>query len=433
MNFFSVSTSEANPAKAPRKKNERFSHHMFNDKSEERYTESPTETESSSRESAEMPSLQGDDQLVSAAEPTKLFSMITKRNWEGVVKRCKGEDAKEAMAWVVEKNRDNSVRWKLLPIHQACENKAPSDVVKALIAAYPDSLMLKDSAGDLPLHLACRERCSKSVIGALLSEEPSAAKVKDDEGRLPLHLACRQGTAVQVVDSLIICYFRGSRITDDYGLLPLHWACAQNASPALIASLLRANPDSIDLKDKWGRTPLSLAQASTNEDKDDVIKALKRDPSYWSANLTDEIQTLTQKLELSTTKEREAEERLRDFEEKSVMKLQKLEGESEQRYQQLEEENNKLKEEIRILTSTNKYTDEDLEKINEENYEMTKDIKTFQSKLKDYAQLVESMEAQRLSLLRVTAAMEKTINKATAIMSKNSTSSSKKGERQKKV
>ena len=25
---------------------------------------------------------------------------------------------KEAMAWVVEKNRDNSVRWKLLPIHQ---------------------------------------------------------------------------------------------------------------------------------------------------------------------------------------------------------------------------------------------------------------------------------------------------------------------------
>ena len=305
---------------------------------------------------------------------------------------------------------------------QACENKAPSEVVKALISAYPDSLMLKDSAGDLPLHLACRERSSKSVIGALLSEEPVAAKVKDDEGRLPLHLACRQGTSVQVVDSLIICFFRGSRTTDAYELLPIHWACAQNASPSLIESLLRANPDSVDLKDKWGRTPLSLAQASTNEDKEAVIDLLHRDPSFWSTNLADEILTLTQKLEESTNKEKESEVRLREIEEDSEMKLVTLQEDFQSKSQQLEEDKMKLKEEINILTKTNKYSDEDLEKINEENYQLTKDIKVFQSQTKSYSEIIASMEQQRLALVRVAAEMEKTLSKATSIMGQGKTS-----------
>ena len=157
-----------------------------------------------------------------------------------------------------------------------------------LIAAYPESLMMKDSFGFLPLHLACRERGSKAVIAALLSKEPAAAKIEDAEGRLPLHLACRQGVAVQIVDSLIACHYRAARTPDSYSLIPLHYACAQNSSLAIIESLLRAHPDSYDLKDKWGRTPLSLAQASTNPEQDEIIKALLKEPTFWTS---DEIDT----------------------------------------------------------------------------------------------------------------------------------------------
>ena len=130
---------------------------------------------------------------------------------------------------------------------------------------------MKDSGGDLPLHLACRERASKAVIAAILSTEPEASKVKDDEGRLPLHLACRQGVAVQIIDSLIVCYYRASHSLDSYDLLPIHWACAQNASLKIIESLMRANPDSNDHEDKWGRTPMSLVQASTNPEKNEIV------------------------------------------------------------------------------------------------------------------------------------------------------------------
>jgi ankyrin repeat protein len=180
---------------------------------------------------------------------------------------------------------------------QACENKAPSEVIKSLITAYPESLMMKDSFGDLPLHLACRERGSKAAIAVLLSKEPAAAQIEDAEGRLPLHLACRQGVAVQIVDSLIVCYYRAARTPDSYSLIPLHWACAQNSSLAIIESLLRAHPDPCDLKDKWGRTPLSLAEASTNPEKEKVIKALLKEPTFWTTSLVDEIDTLKHKLD----------------------------------------------------------------------------------------------------------------------------------------
>ena len=292
--------------------------------------------------------------------------------------------------------------------------------MKALVAAYPDSLLLKDSAGDLPLHLACRERSSKSVIGILLSEEPQAAKVKDDEGRLPLHLACRQGTPVQVVDSLIICYFRGSRTPDSYQLLPIHWACAQNASPAVVEALLRANPDSVDLKDKWGRTPLSLAQASTNSDKEKIIEALSKDPSYWNTNLAEEMEALTQKLEISTKKGKESEKKLNDFEKEAERKIHELEEESEMKVKELEEQNETLKEEIRILSSSNKYSEEDLTTINNENKELSKNIKQSEAKLKSYEEIFQKMEDQRVALLKITQEMEKTIAKATKLDSSKS-------------
>ena len=81
-----------------------------------------------------------------------------------------------------------------------------------------------------------------------------------------------------------------------------------------------------------------------------------------------------------------------------------------------------LKEEINILTKTNKYSDEDLEKINEENYQLTKDIKVFQSQTKSYSEIIASMEQQRLALVRVAAEMEKTLSKATSIMGQGTTS-----------
>jgi len=293
---------------------------------------------------------------------------------------------KEASTWVVEKHADGKTIWKLLPIHEACENKAPSEVIKALLVAYPESLLLKDSAGDLPLHLACREKSSKAVIAALLSTEPSAAKVKDDEGKLPIHLACRQGVAVQIIDSLIVCHYRGTRTPDVYDLLPLHWACAQNASLAIIESLLRANPDAVDQKDKWERTPLSLANASTNSDKDEIVEALKKDPSFWTTALVDEIDVLKTKLEKST---------------KGASKVE-----------QLQLENAMLKEKIMEITNGNKFSDEDIEKVAEENSVLGQEVDGMKQRLNEFVAVFRGMEEQRKTLVDLAERMETSILQA---------------------
>lgn len=322
--------------------------------------------------------------------PTKLFSYIAKRNWEVALKRCSGEKGKrEAATWIVEYNADGSIRWKLLPIHQACEYKAPSELIKHLISAYPASLMLKDSGGFLPLHLACRERSSKSVIAALLSAEPGATKSRDEEGRLPLHLACRQGVPAQIVDSLIACHYKGAATIDKYGLLPIHWACAQNATAAVIESLLRVNPVIHDIKDQWGRTPLSLVQASTNPEKALIMEALTRDPGFWSKNVHEEINTLKKSLESS--------------------------GISDEKVKTLEKENSALRHKVSDLIGKVKYTDDDIERIIKENERLQSKVNSLKKTLHEFVFIFQGMEDLKHNFARNIQVMDESLKKAMKI------------------
>lgn len=120
MNFFSVPTSSTtHPSKrsasSSELNNQRQNEYII--KADDRNADSPSHHVHSKREDSEANEITLMGPVVSRDEPTKLFSLISQRQWDAVVKRCRGEDAKEAMTWVVEKNRDNSIRWKLLPIH----------------------------------------------------------------------------------------------------------------------------------------------------------------------------------------------------------------------------------------------------------------------------------------------------------------------------
>ena len=115
--FFSSPTSETIPSKSRDRLGERYSRREHESKTEERLTESSTYYGNAIREESEDIAVKVSGSVVTSEEPTKLFSLINKRNWTAVVKRCRGEYAKETMTWVEEKNQDNSLRWKLLPIH----------------------------------------------------------------------------------------------------------------------------------------------------------------------------------------------------------------------------------------------------------------------------------------------------------------------------
>ena len=77
-----------------------------------------------------------------------------------------------------------------LPIHLACSNQAPKEVIEALLDAYPEGCVAREGARSRPLHLECKNRLPLETVHVLLKKSKKAARIKDNIGRLPLHLAC---------------------------------------------------------------------------------------------------------------------------------------------------------------------------------------------------------------------------------------------------
>ena len=110
--------------------------------------------------------------------PTALLTMIQKKAWPEAIERTMGH-FEEARVWVSRRESDGNLRWRLLPIHAAMVFKAPKNVVKNLLAAYPPGAAAQDDRGMLPLHLAFRTGAPESIVHLLLEAFPQAIDIQD--------------------------------------------------------------------------------------------------------------------------------------------------------------------------------------------------------------------------------------------------------------
>lgn len=77
------------------------------------------------------------------------------------------------------------------PLHEACYENAPVDIVKSIYEVGGDKQATKRNINhSSPLHVAC-QYASEEVIFFLLDVAPQAATMEDDSGELPLHEALR--------------------------------------------------------------------------------------------------------------------------------------------------------------------------------------------------------------------------------------------------
>ncbi len=135
---------------------------------------------------------------------TKLYSLIEKQNWDGVMDRL-DTNPEEASVWVCRYRKHNATKilWKMLPIHKVCYPKTTNDadgkmircgirakicVVEKLLQVYPDGANMVDDVNMTPLHLACRNSASSVVLTCLLDKAPKAMDIKDYKGRTPLQV-----------------------------------------------------------------------------------------------------------------------------------------------------------------------------------------------------------------------------------------------------
>ena len=131
-----------------------------------------------------------------------------------------------------------------LPLHEAlrefaveslfCGNALLEKNIQRLVDEFPESVTAFDSKGYTPLHIACKEGAPLNVIHTLVGAWPDSVKwpTFNKKKMLPLHLVCRYYSGrnlqkSQVIHFLLRTYPAAVKVTTQAGELPLH-LCLQN-------------------------------------------------------------------------------------------------------------------------------------------------------------------------------------------------------------
>jgi hypothetical protein len=116
---------------------------------------------------------------------TPLYELLESSQWDQA--RLKSRTHPEQVqTWIVRRDEQHRIKWKLLPLHAAVIFQAPVIVIEALLQEYPEAVQQRDDQGMLPLHLAFRHTLDDSLVEFLLQQHIPAVSVQDKRGRIPL-------------------------------------------------------------------------------------------------------------------------------------------------------------------------------------------------------------------------------------------------------
>jgi ankyrin repeat protein len=133
------------------------------------------------------------------------------------------------------------------PLNLACQraDDMPSDVIKALIDPYPESICIADQHGETPLHIVCEDGPER-IIRLLLTKCPEAAQKQNPMQQTPLHLLCERPSETQVcvetIKMAIDCFPDALTMTDSGNDTPLHAACVHGISSDVLELLVKRGP-----------------------------------------------------------------------------------------------------------------------------------------------------------------------------------------------
>ncbi len=105
---------------------------------------------------------------------------------EDLAKKRKKELRSQARTWIVRRERNGVLRWRMLPLHAAMAFNAPFEVILRLYHLYPGAVRCRNDEGMLPLHQCFKHGNEDKVLELLLDVFPEALDVVDGKGRVPL-------------------------------------------------------------------------------------------------------------------------------------------------------------------------------------------------------------------------------------------------------
>ena len=190
-------------------------------------------------------------------------------------------------------------RYKNLPLHclcQYCDCDDFLEIVKAMVAAYPDCVTIKNRRGRLPIHEVCN--CSDNIsnldrklqiLDFLIEVFPESILVKDEDNITPsqvlqfsieyyleengndiqnknehmflLHQVTAGEFSFDLFKFFLEAFPESCKLQDGNGMTPLHHACINcehERHISIVFILVSQSPMSCNVKDNYGRTPAQL-------------------------------------------------------------------------------------------------------------------------------------------------------------------------------
>lgn len=150
-------------------------------------------------------------------EATVLWEEINQKDWDSVLERLKSHPEEASMTFMDGMSES-------LPLHRACKQGAPANVIRALLGANKNGATFFGPWGYLPLHVAVKSVPTVEVVSLLIDAYHGATRTKDGEGKFPLHLACQWSAPATVIDLLLTNYPECIYVRDGQGKTPRDYA-----------------------------------------------------------------------------------------------------------------------------------------------------------------------------------------------------------------
>jgi hypothetical protein len=274
--------------------------------------------------------------------PTELYQAIEAKQWDycrSFFRKTSAVVSRECQTWVVRKEPNGKLRWRLLPLHAAIIFQSPLDVIEKLVGEYPTAAQCKDDQGMLPLHLAFRNETSWSVLEELLTAHPNAIFVKDRKGRTPLQ-CCPSGSHHSMSksasgDSLNNCNSKAAGVLDLYSQIAVsserQRALAESRAvlEARVGALQESHAGTLtSLRDDWEQQSKALNAELTRKSEELIIaqleaqeaKAMLAQKNTTQVELTEKLQQVTLALNVAHEKrsQLEAAERIKWQQRRSI-------------------------------------------------------------------------------------------------------------------
>ena len=154
--------------------------------------------------------------------------------------RMDGDAVRRSVIFTSDKEIDNHIYG--YPINLALTHGAREEILKLLVEAGPDVLVLKDGAdcgASLGIALSSNT-CTLAIVELLLSANHRCAQIADRRGNYPLHIAVNYGSPLEIIMRLYAAYPKAQGMRNFHSQTPLDIAIQSSRCPEEVTDFLRS-------------------------------------------------------------------------------------------------------------------------------------------------------------------------------------------------